>query len=696
MRMVRACLLLLLVQGIAAAAPAPLAEARERLDGLDRLLGRQKSSDAELIAAIDAVGSALSDLAPDGDPREMDRFRDRAAAALVKALLLEQVATLPDRVDRATKRNLRQEVQLAAARALRHVERDHAERIMRALERHILKDRDYDVDPSFYEAVLDPLVRINAKGTFEWLVEKVVNPDTDTDSRDQALAGLDALLRLPATGEQRRAAVNRILGIYQSYMFHVEDDLLEIAGFRGTSTKYRFMEGAGPYWESMRPTVMRTLRRLSTDPRTGLPPFEGDPKQEIGTLERHQVWFAQNGIAGRAPWTDAAPDPRPRETMPYTRMPPPAWCALGVPWTEAWLANRAILDRDVPPAPWRDELRSKTLPALLATALKDPAWQVRAAAAVTVGRIAAPDALALLRQRVEREPVEEVREAALLGLLLLADAAQRDFLRERAADPAENPRLRAYAVLALGFLKDGAPLAALLGPGDLGACTVRALGLAGAPSKDVVALLADRRQPPELRGEAGTALLDLKDASVLPQALRIFKEPVKGTPVAATSAAIAAGLAAPDDAKTLRQLAREMGDTDEKFAGVRTLLAASFARMGGGTGGRGARGGVREPPPEQPPRRGARPLPPRARRDRGGAGEGAPAQGDRGPRPRLGPRGVRPRPRARGRAHRPPEAPRPALRWDGHVRAPRDDRARAPRRPRRERGDPRRAEAPPQ
>lgn len=580
MGMIRASLLLLLAHGVAAAAPATLAEAREQLDALERLVGRSKSSDADLIGAIDAVGLACADV--EGEARERERFRDDAAAALLKALLVE-------RVDTATKRNLRNDVQLAAARALRHVEPEKAQRIMRALELHILKDRDYDVDPPFYEAVLDPLVRINAKGTFEWVLERVVNPDTDVDSRDQALAGLDALLRLPATGKQRCLAVNRILGIYQSYMFHVEDDLLEIAGFRGTSPAYRFMQGAGPYWESMRPTVMRALRQLSTDPRTGLPPFDIDTKGEIGTLERHQIWFGQNGAPGHAPWIDAETrDPRARDATPYTRMPPPAWRALGVPWTEAWLANRAILDRALPAAPWRDELRARTLPALAASALEDPAWQVRAAAAVTLGRIGAPDAAPLLLQRIDRDPVEEVREAALLGLLLLADGRQRDFLRAHAADPGENPRLRAYAVLALGFLEDMDPLLALLGTDgtgpDLGACAVRALGFAGGSPAEVAALLADRRRPPELRGEAGTALLELGDASILPRVLQVFKERAKGTRVAASAAAIAAGLAAPDDAKTIRRLAREMGDTDEKFSGVRTLLAASLGRMGGARG----------------------------------------------------------------------------------------------------------------
>jgi 3-polyprenyl-4-hydroxybenzoate decarboxylase len=97
------------------------------------------------------------------------------------------------------------------------------------------------------------------------------------------------------------------------------------------------------------------------------------------------------------------------------------------------------------------------------------------------------------------------------------------------------------------------------------------MGLAGAPAPELALLLADKGRDPMVRAEAGTALLDLKDASVLTQALVMFKEHAKGTPVAATSAAIAAGLVAPDDVKTIRKLARAMGDTDEKFGGVRTL-----------------------------------------------------------------------------------------------------------------------------
>ncbi|MCK6460250.1 MAG: hypothetical protein L6Q95_10210, partial [Planctomycetes bacterium] len=336
----KALLALILLPAAARADAVPLADAAARVEELEQLLRRAKSTDKELALAVEAVGVALRDPDPDADPRELGRVRDKATDALLKALRLE-------RVDRETKRNLRTPVQLAAARTLRHIDADRADDLMRVIERHLLGDRGYDVDPSFYDAVLDPLVRLRAKGTFEWVVEEVVNPDTADDARDQALAGLDALLRIPATGDQRRVAVNRILGIYQSYMFHVEDDFLEIAGYRGT--KYKGMQGAGPYWESMRPTVMRALRELSTDPRTGLPAFDIDTKGEIGTLERHQVWYAQNGLAGHAPWVDGEREPRRRADARYTRMPPPAWFALGAPWQHAWRTNRAVLDRPLAP-----------------------------------------------------------------------------------------------------------------------------------------------------------------------------------------------------------------------------------------------------------------------------------------------------------------------------------------------------------
>jgi HEAT repeat protein len=581
MRMVRACLLLLLAQGVAVAAPEAVTEARGRLDALESLLGRAKSSDGDLIAAIDAVGLACADLAADGDPRQRERFLDDAAAALLKALRL-------GRADEATKRNPRNAVQLAAARAFRHVGRERAPDLMRFLERHILEDRGYDVDPSFYDALLDPLVRLRADGTFEWLLDKVVNADTAADSREQALAGLDALLRLPATGAQRFAAVKRLIAIYQSYMFHVEDDAFEAAGFRGTSTAYRGMHAAGIYWEAARPTVMRALRQLSTDPRTGLPPSDLDTKGEIDTIERYQVWFGQNRTPSRPPWIDAEAAPRVRADAPYTRPLPLSWNAWGVPWQEAWRWTRQIVERPLAVAAWRDELRAKTLPDVAAKALGDPAWEVRAAAALAIARIGAEGAAERLRERIDRDPAEPVREAAMLGLLLLADEKQRDLLRERAADAKENPRLRAYALLALGFLKDGAPLRAALASedaaGDLRACAVRALGHAGGPAPGIAALLVDRHEEAAPRGEAGAALLATGDASILPLLLPVLNERVaRGeVPVAQTSVAIAMGLSSPDDAKTLRRLGREAGEAE--FAGVRTLLAASLARSGGARG----------------------------------------------------------------------------------------------------------------
>ena len=335
-------LVLLLVAPGAFAAGSPWPTPDSRLEDLERLLGHAKSTDAELIAAIDAVALACADLAPDADARERKRFRDGAATALLKALRLEHV-------DEATKRNERNEVQLAAARALRHVDRDKAQDLMRVLEQHILKDRDYGVDPSFYDAVFDPLVRLQAKGTFEWLLDKAVNPDTATDSRNQAVAGIDALLRLPCTGEQRCAAVKRLLAIYQSYAYQVEDVSFDVAGFRSGRTS--FAQNAGAYWETVRPTVLRALRELSTDPRTGLPPLDLDTKGEIPTLGRHKVWFGQNKTLGHAPWIDAEPEPRARDAFPYTLPLSPSWLSLGVPWTASWRTNRGILDGAMTVAP---------------------------------------------------------------------------------------------------------------------------------------------------------------------------------------------------------------------------------------------------------------------------------------------------------------------------------------------------------
>jgi len=121
------------------------------------------------------------------------------------------------------------------------------------------------------------------------------------------------------------------------------------------------------------------------------------------------------------------------------------------------------------PNAWRGEVRLRLTPLML-EALRDPDEEVRTAAAVALGkwrvRVAIPDLQAL----VKHDDIRQVREAGVLGLMLMRDPMLRDWFIARAEqrdEKLERFRIRGYALLGLGLLGDDVSrnyLLALLDP----------------------------------------------------------------------------------------------------------------------------------------------------------------------------------------------------------------------------------------
>lgn len=234
-------------------------------------------------------------------------------------------------------------------------------------------------------------------------------------------------------------------------------------------------------------------------------------------------------------------------------------------------------------------LREKLAP-LLVKALGDHEPRVRAAAAMTAGKLGVSGAAELLRERLAHDAAESVREAAMLGLLLLSDTALQPYFRDVLGNEEENPRVRAFAALALGRLGDEESFEddalAHVASEDLQAVMTRAIGLFG--KKPQAATLASwiraSKLPDVMRGHAGTGLRHIgtpdQVAVLLKQLRSVRVKPKHHVAQCAAALAIPAAVRR-DDAKSLKAIRIHLENSEGRFAGTRTRLALSLGKIGG-------------------------------------------------------------------------------------------------------------------
>ncbi len=226
-------------------------------------------------------------------------------------------------------------------------------------------------------------------------------------------------------------------------------------------------------------------------------------------------------------------------------------------------------------SPSRRVLRRQVVPALLER-VKDEHFDVRAAAVIALGKTGEPTVLPAIRGALA-DPDDRVSESAALALGMLGEPSAAGVLRDLALDtPAGRAavrrageirtRTRAFAILGLGFLRDGESLDVLANLAcdprdpatqrDIPVCAAVALGLRGAGASSVAERMAraasDRRRDAIERAHLFGALGKIGEPSVLPMLRRAWRDPEVQV---RRSAVLALGrLADPEDAASIEVL----------------------------------------------------------------------------------------------------------------------------------------------
>lgn len=239
----------------------------------------------------------------------------------------------------------------------------------------------------------------------------------------------------------------------------------------------------------------------------------------------------------------------------------------------------------------REGLRQTILTPLMIEALGHEEEEIRTAAAVALGKFRAKAAIEPLKKRFTDDRIRQVREAALVGLLLMRDASLRDWFRGVVESPKETRRVRGMAVMALGFLGDSAYLESILKGKvkidmradlrEIHSTAALALGFTQSPfSGSTLHKVTKQYEPSDAaRAFAPVSLARLDYLPAVPTLLGLVKDRRADAGVR-YGAAIAAGTLIPQaDVETIELLGKKAQKDHDRT--LRGFLAISLGRIGG-------------------------------------------------------------------------------------------------------------------
>ncbi|MHC4954724.1 MAG: HEAT repeat domain-containing protein [Planctomycetota bacterium] len=109
---------------------------------------------------------------------------------------------------------------------------------------------------------------------------------------------------------------------------------------------------------------------------------------------------------------------------------------------------------------WRDKLRARLIP-VLRKAILDSDKEVRTAAAVALGKLQVREAIPDLVRMLEKDKLQEAREAALMGLMFMREPQLRATFEKEIRKKSGRLRVRGFALFGIGRLGDDRSIAYL-------------------------------------------------------------------------------------------------------------------------------------------------------------------------------------------------------------------------------------------
>lgn len=246
----------------------------------------------------------------------------------------------------------------------------------------------------------------------------------------------------------------------------------------------------------------------------------------------------------------------------------------------------------------RETLVREQLVPLFLKALQDDDAEIRASAAIALGKTRDPQGTAPLVAAARKDKDDTVRASCVIALGIAGDERALPFLDELLCDGKENVRRRAFAAMSMGLVGGDDAAAGLVrfcverlprwqsGQREkerLAASAYVGLGLTGSPLALPVlrGTLLDGKAEDQIRGHAALALGQVRDREALPAILAILEKPGNRAPFRAAAAIALRDLVRADDAGALTVLIGVMHDDNDAFVREQATLTLAGVRTEG-------------------------------------------------------------------------------------------------------------------
>jgi hypothetical protein len=275
------------------AAPAPgtnpvakATEAAGEVEKLKKYLKDSKADNGDIIASIETVAKALKELRP------ADKEAEKALDPAVKAFLKEGEdellrAFVLKKVKANTETNLRDDVNVAAAKALASARPDVTEDVKQRLETIVFKAKDYVPPTSLYDEAFRTIGLLNNHKAGLAYCQDWIKYDNSPGRPDRIKAAFDALILFKDVKPETKLEI-------------VKKTLTTFVGVEHAAAinKSKEEQAQKAVWEKVKPAVIKALQHYCGEPKDA----EG---KQLNTVQMFNEWFKSHDNVRREPWTEA-------------------------------------------------------------------------------------------------------------------------------------------------------------------------------------------------------------------------------------------------------------------------------------------------------------------------------------------------------------------------------------------------------